>query len=124
MEIVIGLTLVVIQPQESAVTTFPATIPYCVATTSWKKEDRDADVDFQMQLTVTLPGGESQDFPINFGFVGRRHRLMQRLEGIPLGSHGTLKFDIRLNSEYVATYIVDIDSDESVDGVGPRTSGE
>ena len=68
---------------------FPAVHPSAHATSVWITEDEDRGTDHQAILRITVPGGEQRDYATNFTVQGRRHRLFQRIEGIPVPQPGT-----------------------------------
>ncbi|MEW6659609.1 MAG: hypothetical protein AB1424_13190 [Thermodesulfobacteriota bacterium] len=74
----------------------------------WVSEPGDDELDFQCTLRVVFPDGSHRDFPSNFRFRSRRHRVIHRLEGIPINEPGTLRFEVQLNGQYQASHEVDV----------------
>lgn len=94
--------------EEITTSKFPERLHECVAVSLWRKDVGETDEDMQVMLTVTLPNGHTENFPMNFQMKGRRHRTMQRMKNLPLPSPGELRFEVSLNGEHAATHIVDV----------------
>jgi hypothetical protein len=54
-----------------------------------------------------MPGGNLMEYPMNFVPQARRHRLFQRIQGIPVPQTGTIEFELLLNGVHVARHLVD-----------------
>jgi hypothetical protein len=87
---------------------FPFVLPSAAAVSLWMKEAGDDDRDFQCMLRVTLTDGSQREFTSNFRFRARRHRVIQRIQGLPLNEPGVLRFEVLLNGEYKASHEVDV----------------
>ncbi len=80
-------------------------------------EDGDYEVDWQAVLVVEGPirQEDAAPFPVNFKFKTgtNRHRLIAKLEGLPLTGPGELSFSLALNQVVVgriAVPVVDVDA--------------
>lgn len=83
----------------------------CVAVALWMQEEDDAPgQDLQQMLTITQPNGDTREFPTNFSFksTSARHRIMNRMEGLPVNGLGQLRFELSLNGLHAATHTVDV----------------
>ncbi|HAY23282.1 MAG TPA: hypothetical protein DCY27_14190 [Desulfobacterales bacterium] len=87
---------------------FPFPLPFAAAVSLWVAEDGDESQDFQCILHIILPDGETYDFPTNFTFKTRRHRVIQRIQGIPITKSGLLRFEVHLNGKHQASHEIDI----------------
>jgi len=87
---------------------FPFLLPSAAAVSLWMKEAGDDDRDFQCMLRVTLPDGSHREFTSNFRFRARRHRVILKIQGLPLNEPGMLRFEVLLNGEYAASHEVDV----------------
>lgn len=87
-------------------------IPRLVATSSWNIEPNEQDRDYQVTLTIRLPGGEtlpeSNDFKVNFTTQRKRHRVFQHVHGLKLEKAGDLVFEVLLDGKRQATHTVTI----------------
>lgn len=89
--------------------TFPTPIYHAVAVTCWYGEDVDLNNDFQSKLVVQLPNGTKlPDFSSNFKLKSKRHRTLQRFEGILLDQPGELLFQMFLDGTHMADHIVSV----------------
>lgn len=86
----------------------PAVYPSLHAVSVWLIDDEDRGHDYQAVVRIAVPGGESNEFPINFTPNGRRHRLFQRTQGIRIPQGGIVRFELLLNGEHVAQHLVDV----------------
>lgn len=109
--------------EEVASDNFPSVLPYFVAVSMWMMEAGDGERDFQCMLRVTMPNLAPTEFTTNFKFISRRHRVLQRIQGLPLNEPGVLRFEVLLNGEHAATHEVDI-SRKKVDTEGSPTAAE
>lgn len=87
---------------------FPSIIQSCVATSLWLKEPDDEGKDFQMILRITTPDEKVFELASDFRLTARRHRVTQRVEGLPVLKEGEFRFEAILNSKYVAKHIIDV----------------
>jgi hypothetical protein len=87
---------------------FPFVLPSAAAISLWMKEAGDDDRDFQCMMRVLLPDGYRHELTTNFRFRGRRHRVIQRIQGVPVTEPGMLRFEVLLNGEYIASHEVDV----------------
>lgn len=89
---------------------FPVLVPKCAAVSLWRVEPGDEGRDWQVMVRVTLPGQGPQDFTTNFQARPRsqRHRVMQRVHGLPLLQEGDLRFELLLNGQHAADHIVTV----------------
>lgn len=85
----------------------PIILPYAVALSVWNA-DGDGGRDMQVGLAVTLPSGSKVDLTTNFTFRTPRHRIIQRLEGIPLTHFGEIRFEVSLNGQLQAVRTVPV----------------
>jgi len=87
---------------------FPVQLLSATAVSLWVANPGDEERDFQCTLRVISPNGDCSDFPSNFRFRARRHRVIQRLKGFPINEPGVLRFEVMLNGEYQASHEVDV----------------
>jgi len=87
---------------------FPLVLQSAAAISCWVAEAGDEGRDFQCMLRVILPNARQYDFPSNFRFGARRHRVIQRLQGFPIDEPGVLRFEVLLNGEHKASHEVDV----------------
>lgn len=104
---------------------FPLLIHKCAAISLWLSEPGDEDKDCQAVLRIILPGEEAKDFPTNFKFTAetRRHRVTQRIYGLPVSREGDLRFELLLNGRHAAEHLVTIRKVASVDIPGQGLKG-
>ena len=88
---------------------FPALIQQCVAVSLWRREPGDEDRDFSLVLRVTTPAGSTHEIRTNFRLSSPRHRVMQRIQGLPIEREGRLRFEAILNAAHAAEHLVDIE---------------
>ena len=88
----------------------PLLITKCAAVSLWRLETGDEERDWQVIVRITLPGQGPQDFPTNFrARAGTlRHRVTQRIYGLPLLEQGEVRFELLLNGEHAADHIVTV----------------
>jgi hypothetical protein len=96
-------------------TGFPITLHHCAAVSLWRKEPGDENVDFQVVLRITTGTGEKNEIHTNFRMTRDRHRVIQRIQGIPIPKEGELHFEIFLNGEHSAEHVVTVEKVEPVD---------
>jgi len=101
---------------------FPFVLPYFVAVSMWMMEDGDGERDFQVMLRVTMPNLAPQEFTTNFKFISRRHRVLQRIQGLPLNEPGVLRFEVLLNGQHAASHEVDVSRKEMDTEGSPPTA--
>lgn len=87
---------------------FPLMLLSGAAVSLWVAEQGDDQLDFQCTLRIIAPGSEHRDFPSNFTFQSRRHRVIHRIHGVPINEPGLLRFEILLNGQYQASHEVDV----------------
>ncbi len=87
---------------------FPTVIPKCAAITLWHAEEGDIGRDYQAQLRMIGPGDLNEEFSTNFVMTGTRHRVAQRMRGLPISEAGELRFEVRLNGDYMASHVVTV----------------
>jgi hypothetical protein len=85
----------------------PAVYPVVHAVSVWLVDESDRGGDYQVTVRVTMPGGNLMEYPMNFVPQARRHRLFQRIQGIPVPQTGTIEFELLLNGVHVARHLVD-----------------
>jgi len=95
--------------EQLASPSFPFPLLYAASVSLWVAEDDDDEgKDYQCILRILLPDGIKHDFPTNFTFKTRRHRIITRIQGIPITKPGLLQFEILLNGKHHATHEIDI----------------
>ena len=94
---------------------FPLLIPQCVAMSLWREEPGDEDRDFQLVLRITTPSNTEHVMRTNFRMTNARHRVTQRIQGLPIESEGQLRFEAILNDQHAAEHVVDIQRVDPVD---------
>jgi hypothetical protein len=92
--------------EEVASPVFPHAIPFCVAVSLWNVSDADVGKDWQAALRIRFPDGNETSIPINFSVKDgtRRHRITQRMMGLPVPGTGDLEFELLLNGKHAATH--------------------
>src|SRR5258708_158386 len=93
---------------------FPVLVPSLAVLSVWHREEGDQEQDFQCTLRVTPPGEIPQDFHTNFRLLPPRHRLIHRLQGLPILRAGDIHFEILLNGAVRLEYIVPAVQDASL----------
>lgn len=88
---------------------FPVVLK-CAAVSLWHIALEDDGKDWQVTLKVTPPGEETKSFTTNFSVRSEklRHRVIQRIEFLPVKEAGNLLFEILLNGEHAADHIVTV----------------
>lgn len=76
---------------------FPLLISKCCAVALWQKEPDDEGRDFQCVLRIILPTGQTHQLETNFRMANPRHRIINRIQGLPILAAGELRFDLLLN---------------------------
>ncbi len=95
--------------EQVRITTFPCTLPNLVAVAMWEAEEGDADRDFQAGIVFSLPDGEKlPEFCQNFRIAARRHRTMAYIQGLPVKKTGTIRVNLSLNGDYIASHTIHI----------------
>lgn len=92
--------------EEVAAQTYPYALPYCVAVSLWNVSTEDVGKDWQATLRILFPDRSETQVPVNFIVKDgtRRHRLTQKMVGLPLSGVGELKFELLLNGQHAATH--------------------
>ena len=96
---------------------FPAMIPECVAISLWRVEPGDQDRDHQLVLRITSPGGTTNEIRSNFRLTAPRHRVLQRIQGLPVETDGQIRFELILNGQHSAEHVVDVQRGGVVDAL-------
>jgi len=91
---------------------FPTTLLGCVVVSLWNAEPGDEERDFQIQLEMVAPDGQTRPFEQNLRIPRRRTRSILQLRGIPVPCAGELVFRISLNNEYKASHVVHVVRDD------------
>lgn len=89
---------------------FPSIVPKCCAVVLWHKQPDDEGRDFQCVFRVTQPTGVTNQLETNFRMTNARHRLITRMQGLPILGPGELRFEVLLNGEHVASHIVTVNA--------------
>jgi len=87
---------------------FPSMLLSGAAVSLWVAEPGDDELDFQCTLRIITPGGGHREFPSNFTFRSSRHRVIHRIQGVPIKEPGVLRFEVLLNGQYKASHEVDV----------------
>lgn len=87
---------------------FPLVVLSVAAVSLWVAEAGDDGRDFQCMMRVFLPDGNRHEITSNFKFRGRRHRVIQRIQGLTINAPGLLRFEVLLNGEHQANHEVDV----------------
>lgn len=95
----------------------PAIIPECVAISLWRVEPGDAQRDQQLLLRITSPGGSTNEVRSNFRLTTPRHRVLQRIQGLPVDQEGQIRFELILNGQHAAEHVVDVQRGGAVDAL-------
>lgn len=95
---------------------FPALIPECVAFSLWRAEPGDADRDHQLVLRITSPGGVSNEIRSSYRLTTPRHRVLQRIQGLPVEKDGRIRFELILNGQHAAEHVVDVQRGPAAEG--------
>jgi hypothetical protein len=97
----------------------PAFIPQVVALSSWILEPEDEGQDFQVTLEVISPGAEApeetQKFSVNFTGSKKRHRIYNRILGLPVQQIGDVVFRLLLNGDHKASHTLTVRQHEDGD---------
>ena len=84
-------------------------LPELVAFSLWQREEGDADTDYQSTLSVSGHGEEERDLvTTNLSIQRERHRIFNRIQGIPLSGPGHITFEIKINGESKARHIITV----------------
>ena len=102
---------------------FPLVLRSAAAISLWMAEGGDEGRDFQCMLRSMLPNSRQYEFPTNFRFDSRRHRVIQRLQGFPIDGPGVLRFEVLLNGEHKAYHEVDVLRVDTSDLPSPAETG-
>ena len=102
---------------------FPLLIPSLAVLSVWHSEQGDQDRDFQCVLRITAPGENPNEFPFNFRLPVVRHRLVHRLQGVPILREGNIRFEILLNGVSQLERVIPVILDASIlEGHSPLVS--
>lgn len=105
---------------------FPLIIPKCAAISLWRSEPNDAGQDWTAAVRVTPPGEPTIELPITFRFAENelRHRITQRIQGIPVQREGDLHFELVLSGKHIAEHIITVQRVEEIDIPGRPASSD
>ena len=103
---------------------FPIVIPECSAFSLWHAEKGDKEQDWQIILRIKPPKGGRIEFPTNFKFTAERHRIAQRLQGVPIERAGKLHFELIINGEHAAQHTITIKKVDKIDITPIEIAGE
>jgi hypothetical protein len=98
---------------------FPLLVSKCVAVALWEKESSDEGRDFQTSLRVTAPNDQHYRVDTNFRLVNERHRIVNRIRGIPISAVGEVRFELLLNGEHKASHTIAVRLRPTSDVTGP-----
>lgn len=87
---------------------FPGMVINCVAFSLWRREEGEEGKDFQVALRIASPDADDFEMRSNFKMTRLRHRMVQRVQGIPILREGQVRFEVLLNGEHAAEHIVDV----------------
>jgi hypothetical protein len=104
--------------EQIQVPSFPKVIPQCVAVSLWRKEAGDEESDFQLLLRITTPPDGVHEIRTNFRLTAPRHRVIQRIQGLPITGEGQLRFEAIINGQHAADHIIDVQQAGVVDTIG------
>jgi hypothetical protein len=91
------------------VPSFPLVYPEAAVISTWMMAPADLGKDFQVLLRVTFPGGiRPAENAANLRGSHSRHRILQRLIGLPLTETGQIRFELLLNGHSEGEYLVDV----------------
>ena len=94
--------------EEIAVPQIPVNWHQMIAVSAWNPEEGDQEKDFQAEVRVVEPDGETKEFCRNFRIEGKRCRVIMYFQGVPLKACGTLHFDLLLNGQHQASHSIDV----------------
>ena len=95
--------------EELTAPAFPIMVAKCAAVSAWNEDPGDVGRDLQVTLRIRSPGSESSiDFHSNFTMRTSRHRVLQRIAGLPVLAAGELQFEVLLNGEHKAFHTVSV----------------
>lgn len=88
----------------------PLLIPKVCAVSLWRKEPDDEGRDLQSVLRITLPTGQTHQIESNFRMTNARHRIINRIQGLPITVAGELRFELLINGQHAASHVVSIEA--------------
>jgi hypothetical protein len=100
---------------------FPLLIWKCCAVALWQQEPGDEGRDFQSVVRVTAPNGQIHQLETNFRLSRPRHRIINRLQGVPIHAAGELRFELLLNGQHAAFHVVQIEAPPPAEETPPLT---
>lgn len=87
---------------------FPARVTKLAVISSWHIAPEDVGQDFQVKLTVQVPGeSTSKEFTLNFT-ADQDLGVIQNLNGMPVKASGTINITISINSTQAAQYSINV----------------
>jgi hypothetical protein len=88
----------------------PSTIPIVTSVAVLHVEDGDDAIEWQGMLEISAPEGKPIAFPANFQIPkgATHHRLLHRLEGLPITTYGNIRFELKLNGQHIAEHRISI----------------
>ena len=89
---------------------FPVIIGKCVAVSLWQRQQGEEDRDFQATLEIILPNNQTHQLQTNFRLTRARHRIINRIQGLPITGPGELRFNISVNGVHAATHVVSVEN--------------
>lgn len=87
---------------------FPSVLPRMIAVSMWLAEAADAGHDFQINVRITQPNAEPQEFRQNVEMGGQRARAVAQWDGFELHGPGEMLVELFLNDNPAATHRVDL----------------
>jgi hypothetical protein len=87
---------------------FPSLVPQLVVITLWSRLPGDEDKDFQQIIRLSLPGGESKEFPRNFTMKNVRLRMFFGFQGAKLAQPGEFRVEVLLAGKSRATRVIPV----------------
>ena len=80
-----------------------------IAISAWNREAGDEDIDFQVQVRILTPSGNTVgEFPINFRFTNPRQRVFQAVQ-VNLVEAGEFRFALSINGQHKASHALTVE---------------
>lgn len=89
------------------------------AITAWRIAENELGSDHQAILRVHRPGSAPFDWRANFCPRQSRHRITQRIQGIPVETPGQIRFEMLINGQHAADHVVDVTIEGGGTGAEP-----
>jgi hypothetical protein len=99
---------------------FPMLVLKCMAVALWRRDAGDEERDFQSMLRITLPGGAVHQIETNFRIRRTRHRIVNRLSGLPIPEAGDVHFELLLNGQHAASHIINAELQPAAQAQPPQ----